>query len=357
MLSEVIQKYFPKSRNSEAIPFGNGHINDTYKLAVNDMPQDFILQRINTDVFKNPRGIIDTHLKLQKSIRKHSESLTIAELIPNTSGGFLTIDQSGNAWRVTTFINDSHTINVVEENWQAFEAGFGYGWFAKVCNEFDASDFKEAINDFHRLSFRVKQLNEAIESNRAGRLKSVMDIVNFYKEREEKLSKIEAYVDNGLIPLRIVHNDTKINNLLFRNKKATAVIDLDTVGPGILFYDYGDALRTSANSTFEDEKDLSKVHFNIQAFEAFTKGYITQVNSIITQLEIENLHLAPILMTYIIGIRFLTDYLNGDTYYKVAYPEHNINRCRVQKKLIESIEHQNSNIINIINKTLVSVHA
>ncbi|RPH28487.1 MAG: hypothetical protein EHM93_18725 [Bacteroidales bacterium] len=356
MLSEVIHNYFPKSRNSEVIPFGNGHINDTYKLAVSNMPQDFILQRINTDVFKNPQGIVDTHLKLQKSIRKYSDSLTIAELIPNTSGNFLTIDQRGNAWRVTTFINDSYTIDVVDEDWQAFEAGFGYGWFAKACSEFNASDFKEAITDFHRLSFRVNQLNEAIHLNKAGRLESVKDIVNFYKEREAKLSKIESYVDEGIIPLRVVHNDTKINNLLFRNKKVSAVIDLDTVGPGILFYDYGDALRTSANSALEDEKDLSKVHFNIQAFEAFTKGYITQVDSIITKSEIENFHLAPILMTYIIGIRFLTDYLNGDTYYKVAYPDHNIDRSKVQKKLIESIEYQENHIKNIIEKTLLSVH-
>lgn len=352
MLSTVLQYYFPKSQNIEIIPFGNGHINDTYKLSVPGMPQDFILQRINTNVFKDPKGIVDTHLRLRKSIMNGANTICIADLIPNTKGEFLTIDGDANAWRVTTFISDSYTIDVVSEDWQAYEAGKGYGWFAKVCSKLDPANFKEAIKDFHRLSFRVKQLNEAVANDQAGRLHSVSELVKFYRNREAKLSKIESLVDQGRIPIRVVHNDTKINNLLFRNRQATAVIDLDTVGPGILYYDYGDAIRTSANTALEDEKDLARVGFNADAFTSFTLGYMQQVRDFITDDEKRYFYLAPVLMTYIMGIRFLADYLNGDTYYKTAFPEHNLVRSMVQKTLIESMEAHEEHMKCVVSDAL-----
>jgi thiamine kinase-like enzyme len=355
MLTDVIQLFFPKNQVVDIVPFGNGHINDTYKLDVLGMPQNFILQRINTKVFPDPQGIVDTHLRLQKIILKSAGPVTIAEIIPNTKGSFLTIDKEGNAWRLTDFIKNSYTIDVVEQDWQAYQAGFAYGWFAQTCSTLNVTEFKEAIKDFHRLSFRLGQLNDAIANNRAGRLDSIKDIVGFFKEREGKLSQIERLVDEGKIPLRVVHNDTKINNLLFKGQNAAAVIDLDTVGPGILYYDYGDALRTSASSAKEDEKDLSKVYFNMKAFTAFTKGYMQQVSPIITEAEKEYFYLAPVLLTYIMGIRFLADYLNGDTYYKVAYKEHNIDRSKVQKALIESMESHEAEMKEIIKCNLASV--
>lgn len=355
MIKDVLNFYFPKSKNLEVKLYGHGHINDTYKVFVPDMPQSFILQRINTKVFQDPGGIIETHLKLQKSIRNESNPITIAELIPNSKGDFLTIDSDHNAWRLTTFIKDSFTIDVVDKDWQAFEAGKGYGWFANVCSKFEPSQFKEAIKDFHKLSFRINQLNEAIEQNRAGRLDSVKDLVLFYREREKLMNSIELLVAEGKIPTRVVHNDTKINNILFKGEKATAIIDLDTVGPGILFYDYGDALRTSASTAEEDEKDLNKVDFNLISFDAFTKGYLSQVKSIVTTEELDNFYLAPRLMTYIMGIRFLTDYLNGDTYYKTSYSNHNLDRSNVQRKLIESMENKEVEIKDLIRKTLEKI--
>lgn len=354
MLQDVIQQYFPKSKKVEVNPFGNGHINDTYKLDVYGMPQNFILQRINTNVFNDPQGIVDTHLMLQKTIFSLNHQVSIAEIIPNSKGVFLTFDAEGNAWRLTDFIKNSYTIDVVEEPWQAYQAGSAYGWFAQTCSSLDASNFKEAIKDFHRLSFRLGQLNDAIKQNKVNRLESVNDIVSFFKQREQKLSKIEQLVDEGKIPIRVVHNDTKINNLLFRGDKAVAVIDLDTVGPGILYYDYGDALRTSANTAKEDEKDLSKVSFNMDAFKSFTQGYMKEVSSVVTNAEKEYFYLAPVLLTYIMGIRFLTDYLNGDTYYKTAYKEHNIDRCKVQVKLIESIENYENEMIDTIENCLAN---
>jgi thiamine kinase-like enzyme len=352
MLNDLVSKYFPCKDVANLMPFGNGHINDTFLLEVFGVPQGFILQRINTNVFKDPQGIVDTHLKLQKHISGKQDQLTIAEIIPNSKGDFLTIDNEGKAWRLTDFIKNSYTIDVVEKCWQAFEAGSAYGWFAKTCSSLNPNDFKESIKDFHRLSFRLGQLNDAIASNRAGRLNSVRDIVDFFKQREKKLSKIEHLVDEGKIPLRVVHNDTKINNLLFRGEKAVAVIDLDTVGSGIIYNDYGDALRTSASTAKEDEKDLSKVKFSIESFKSFTEGYMDQVRSVVTDAEMEYFYLAPVLLTYIMGIRFLADYLNGDKYYKIAYKEHNIDRCKVQMKLIESMESYEAEMISIIKNCL-----
>lgn len=355
MLHNIIKYFFPYSTIAGVKPFGNGHINNTYKLDLRNEKKSYILQRINTDVFKDPQGICDTHARLQDEIFKSQHPFTIAEIIPTTDGKKLYTDHEGGVWRMTSFIENSYTIGVVKSDWQAFEAGNAFGWFAKVCDKLDANTFTESIEDFHRLSFRLHQFNEAINADKAGRLDSINDIVKFYKDREASVSKIEALVDAGKIPLRVVHNDTKINNLLFRCKKAVAVIDLDTVGPGILYYDYGDALRTSASSAAEDEKDLSKVYFKIDAFRAFTNGYISQVKTIVSDEEEEYFYMAPMLMTYIMGIRFLADYLNGDVYYKVAHKEHNIDRSKVQKKLIESMEQQVEEMKHIIHDALKAI--
>jgi len=352
MLNDIVRKFFPYHAVADLKPFGNGHINDTYKLELDGVKEQYILQRINTNVFKDPQGIAETHLKIQEVVTKRDYPLTIAELLPTADGKLIHFDDEGSAWRVTTFITDSYTVELVEKPWQAFEAGSGYGWFVKACDGLDASGFKEAIKDFHRLSFRIWQLNEAIAANKAGRLAAVQDVVDFFKAREGRLSMIETFVDEGKIPLRVVHNDTKINNLLFRGQKAAAVIDLDTVGPGIIFYDYGDALRTGASTAAEDEKDLSKVGFNMNSFAAFTKGYMGQVNPIVTENEEQYFFLAPVLMTYIMGIRFLADYLNGDVYYKTAHKEHNIDRCKVQKKLIECMEAKEEEMKAVIARAL-----
>ncbi len=348
MYNQIIKQYFPNGIVKELMPFGNGHINDTYKLVISNANQDYVLQRINKNVFPNPQGIVDTHLKLMEVFAKSGEDLKVADIHSNTQGSYLVDGE----WRLTTFVKDSYSLEVVKEDWQAFETGKAFGLFAKVCSTLDASTFPEAIKDFHKLSFRLVQLDEAIENNLANRLDGVKEIVDFYKNREAKLRNIEALINSGKIPVRVVHNDTKINNLLFRGEKAVAVIDLDTVGPGILYYDYGDALRTSANKALEDEQDLSLVSFNMSAFEAFTKGYMKQVKPIISDAEKEYFYLAPVLMAYIMGIRFFADYLNGDTYYKTMYAEHNLVRAKVQKALIESMEANQEAMKKIIAENL-----
>ncbi len=354
MLSDIIKQYFPNDHIHEVKPFGNGHINTTYKLKLKSTGDCYILQKINTDVFKDPHGIAETHERLQEQIAWDQHFIEIARLIYTFDGKPLYVDADGGVWRMTSFVDDSYTIDVVEETWQATEAGRAFGCFAYVCNALNVQEFKESITDFHRLSFRISQLDEAIAANAAGRYDNVKPIVDFFKDRELQMSYIEQLVDGGEIPLRVVHNDTKINNLLFRGNKAVAVIDLDTVGQGILYYDYGDALRTSANTAEEDEKDLSKVSFNMDAFAAFTEGYMEQVAPILSAHEEKYFYMAPFLMTYIMGIRFLADYLNGDVYYKIAHADHNIDRCLVQKKLIESMELNEEKMKETINLKLVA---
>ncbi len=352
MIDTVIKRFFPNEQDYCVKPFGNGHINDTYKVEFSESSSAYILQRINTSVFKNPDILIQNHIQLQKSLLNNNQPIEIAKLIPDFTGNHLFIDKLGGAWRMIFFIKDSHSADVVEDEWQAYQAGIGYGWFAKVCSSLDVKEFKEPINDFHRLSFRIDQLNNAVKDNKANRLSSISSIIKFFKDREKSLINIEQMIDKGEIPSRIVHNDTKINNILFRDKNAIAVIDLDTVGPGSIMFDFGDALRTSANNANEDEKKLEKVSFNLNSFKSFTNGYLSQVKNILTNKEKANLYRAPVLMTYIMGIRFLADYLNGDVYYKTSYDQHNLDRCNVQKKLIESMESREDIMKRIILESL-----
>jgi hypothetical protein len=348
MLREVVECFFPGAGEYKINPYGHGHINDTYRLDFKWSEECFILQRINTNVFTDPSIIAETHRKVQEAINSTGGNLAIPRLIPSAKGRSLCVDTEGKVWRMTVFINDSYTIEVVTDDWQAFEAGNAFGWFAKSCRSLDVKDFSEPIRDFHRLSFRLRQLNDAIARNRPGKLDSVGGLVEFFRARESRLCKIEELVDSGKIPLRIVHNDTKINNLLFAGKKATTVIDLDTVGPGILYYDFGDALRTTASTAAEDEKDLSRVDFDINRYAAFTRGYLGQTRDMLCPVEKEHMHMAPVLMTYIMGIRFLADHLNGGIYYKTSYPEQNADRSRVQKKLIESMERLEARMKDIL---------
>lgn len=333
-------------------PYGNGHINSTYKVSLVNSENQYILQKINTQVFKYPEQIIKNHFKLQQFLETDTRDLKIPHLIHTKQDRFLFIDNESNAWRLMNFFKDSYSIEVVENENQASEAGRGFGWFLNQFAKIDSSVFFEAIKDFHSLSFRINQFNDAIEKNRAGRLIEIKDIVDFYKGEATELIEIEKLIKSGEIPERVVHNDTKINNLLFKDEKAVAVIDLDTAGKGTVLYDFGDAIRTISNTAAEDEKDLNKVDFNIKMFQAFTRGYLNQTKNLLTGKELDLLYIAPKYMTFIMGIRFLTDYLNGDVYYKIAYEKHNLKRSLVQKKLIEQMQKSKDKMRIIITENL-----
>ncbi len=333
--SKVLDIFFAESEIKSVNEFGNGHIQSTFK--VDTRSSSFILQKINTVVFSKAEVLINNHLKLQQIVGINSQFVVPHLLKANTKEYFFR-DEDGGFWRAMEFVPNTHSLERVENPDQAYEAGKAYGWFAKVLQKANISDFEEAIPNFHSLSLRLKQFDEAMKNNAAGRRESVKKDIGFFLQRKEELLKVERLIVEGKIPKRIVHNDTKINNVLFENAKAVAVIDLDTMAPGSILFDYGDALRTIANTSDEDEEDLKKVKFSLDNFNGFTEGYLSQTASFLTKSEKQNLHLAPVLMTYIIGLRFLTDFLNGDVYFKTKKENHNLIRARVQEELIKEIE-------------------
>lgn len=352
-LKGIAEQFLPDSAIKEIKAFGNGHINDTFLVSLSDNEEEYILQKINTNVFKDADLLASNHLEVLRQVEKSEKTaFEIAAIFPTKEGDYIYKSITDEAWRLTSCIKNAYSIDLVEYLWQPFEAGKAYGWFINAMEGIDVSKFGEAIPNFHKLSFRIWQLNEAIDKNAAKRKESVTGLLRFYIDREKQLSVIDELVASGEIPLRVTHNDTKINNVLFSNEKAVAVIDLDTVGPGIILYDFGDALRTLANTANEDEKDLSKVNLNIKSYRKFAEGYLPQVKNVLSEKEKEYLQQAPILMTYIMGIRFLADYLNGDVYYKTKYPEHNLVRSKVQMELIKKFENNNEDLKKIIEALL-----
>ncbi len=342
----VISTYFNTSILLKIIPFGNGHIQSTYK--VDFETTSFILQKINTAVFTKPEVLISNHLKVLECLGQNPKYI-IPHLIKTSTNNYFCADDEGGFWRLMEFVPNTHSLETTENPNQAYEAGKAYGWFANALKKVKISDFEEAIPRFHSLSLRLKQFEEAMKNDIASRKESVKNEIDFFLQRKEELLKLEQLIESGKIPKRIVHNDTKINNVLFRGAKAVAVIDLDTTGPGSILFDYGDALRTIANTAKEDEEKLEMVKFDFNNFSNFSKGYLSEVSSFLNKAEKQNLHLAPSLMTYIIGLRFLTDFLNGDVYFKTEKTSHNLIRSRVQQKLILSIEEQNNSIKESIN--------
>jgi hypothetical protein len=340
-IGPVVDAFFPGTKKFIAEPVASGHIHHTCVLKVFGRSEKYILQRINKQVFREPDLLIDNHIRLNRHFEQMKDQpFQIPALFPpaHSTGPYLYSDKNGEVWRLMEHIAGSYSIDKLESVDMATEAGKAYGWFIRSTQSLSPEVFTPVIPRFHDLRFRLEQLRDAKENNRVKRKNSCQDLIDFFKDREAQLLEFHERTETGLIPVRLTHNDTKINNVLFRKSSAVAVIDLDTVGPGIVHYDYGDSLRTLANRCAEDEKDPDKAGLNQQAFIAFTRGYLSETAPMLTEPERETLYLAPRLMTFIIGIRFLTDYLNGDVYFKTTNPDHNLIRTRVQKNLFLSME-------------------
>lgn len=328
-----------RSLGFEAIsiePYGSGHINDTYKVETKD--QFVILQKINTDIFQNPDGMMDNITKVTsylESIGKNSYKVLAYK----------------NPWRVLSFIEGTHSVDIIEEPAQAFTAGKAFGAFQNDLSNFNASDLVETIPNFHNTVVRLEQLKDAEKSDKLNRLVNIENEMNFVNTHKNNAGKILDLIKEEKIPVRITHNDTKINNVMLDDKtgEAIAVVDLDTVMPGCALYDFGDMVRTATAAAEEDEKDLNKVYSKIDYFESLVKGYLSEAK-FLNKYELENLVFSGILITFTIGIRFLTDYLNGDVYFKTDYEDHNLVRAKTQFKMIESIENQREKFEAIVKK-------
>lgn len=338
-------------------PYGNGHINDTYLC---DSNPGFILQRINTNVFKKPdevmKNIAAVTAHLRKKIEKNGgdpdrETLNV---IPTKDGNAMYRADSDNYYRMYKFIDNTIGYDVVENPIQLRHAGSAFGKFQRMLDDFNVEDLFETIPNFHYTPDRVEQLKSAVEKNFANRKETAKPELETAMKYSKFASAIVDAMDAGDVPRRVTHNDTKLNNVLFdkTTDDAICVIDLDTVMGGSMLYDYGDALRFGASSAAEDETDLSKVYFDLEKFEEFTCGFLGEVADCMTEKETELLPLSVLILTYECAIRFLADYLNGDVYFKIHRENHNLDRARTQLKLVEDIEAKLEDMAEIVKKYL-----
>lgn len=348
-LYNIMEQFTIGSRIS---PYGNGHINGTFSVEVPRL----LLQRINTDVFKNPDELMENIETVTEFLRKKIAAVggdperETLRIIKTVDGKNYYRDAENNVYRMYRFVEGTKMIISDKTNESLYQAGKGFGHFQKMLSDFPVDVLHETIPDFHHTPKRVEALKTAIKENRAGRAEMVVSEIEFALEYAKIADVVVNGIEKGEIPIRVTHNDTKIDNILFDDQtdEAICVIDLDTVMPGSMLYDFGDALRMGASTGAEDEVDLEKVHFDTEAFRYFAKGYLEEMKEDLTEKEMELLPFSAMLLTYECGIRFLTDYLNGDTYFKIHRENHNLDRARNQFKLVVEIAEKEEELKAIV---------
>jgi thiamine kinase-like enzyme len=344
----------------KAEPFGSGHINDTFLAHFNQagLPVKYIIRRINKYVFKQPEIVIQNTVNVIEHIteklladKEEEISRRVMTLIKCKDGKFYHLDENGDYWCAVLFFEGAYTIDSLENSRQAYKAAKQFGKFQKYIIDEDVNKYKPSIPNFHNTMMRVEQLKSAIKEDVCGRAKSAKDEIDIALANCGIADKIGALWKSKELPLRVTHNDTKINNVMLDKKTddGICVIDLDTVMPGSVLYDFGDMIRTSASSADEEEKNFSRVIIKLEYFEAIAKGYLEELRSVLNQAEISNLVYGAELIIYEQAIRFLTDYLMGDPYYRIAYNGQNLDRTRNQLSLLKSFQIQKPEMEKIIS--------
>lgn len=335
-----ILSHFPGISGIKDIkPLTSGLINQTYLVAT-DSSEDYVLQCVNHHVFKDVELLQHNIERVTKHIRaklelRHEEDIErkVLRFLPSQNGKTYYFDGE-RYWRVCVFIRDSHTQDEVTPE-TAYLVGLKFGEFESMLTDLPES-LAETIPDFHNMEFRLHQLREAVKANKAGRKEKMQGLIDCIERDADEMCKAERLYREGKLPKRICHCDTKVSNMLFdADDQVLCVIDLDTVMPAFVFSDFGDFLRSAANTAAEDEPDLDKIHFNRAIFQSFAKGYLESAGAFLTPLEIEMLPYAVMLFPYMQAVRFLTDYLDGDLYYQTKYEEHNYVRTLAQYKLYQ----------------------
>ena len=351
---EVLNKFDIKGNVLSVKNFGAGHINETYLVSCDTT--SYILQSLNTQVFKDFAGVMDNIAKVtsfmkEKAINEGKDINKCLYLIKTKDGDNYFYDNN-KCYRMMNFVQDSIVFQQTDDLNVLEEAGFGLGGFINDLNEFKAENLVEVIPNFHNTKKRFKDFLESVKNDRAYRVKDVQKDIQFVLDRENIASIIVDKIEKKEIPLRVTHNDTKLNNFMFDKdtNKFVCLVDLDTIMPGSLLYDFGDAIRIAASTAGEEERDLSKVSFNIKAYEAFTKGFLRGIKDKITYEEAKLLHISAKIMTFEIGMRFLGDYLDGDLYFKVDEEDKNLVRARTQLKMVEEIERHEKEMEKILYK-------
>jgi len=328
-----------------------GHINETYSATYNQggTRVRYIHQKINITVFKNPAALMKNVMRVTSHVRKKleaagSKDLTRRSLIivPTRDGKSFFRNGDGECWRTFVFVEGVQTFESVQSPDQAFQAGKAFGEFQSLLVDLSDERLSETIPDFHHTRKRLLALQKAIQHDHSNRAQLAAPEIEFALERESLVDVILNAMAKGKVPERITHNDTKFNNVMLdmRTGEAMCVVDLDTVMPGCALYDFGDMVRTTTSPTLEDERDLSKVRMQMPMFKKLAKGYLSTAGQFLTGAEKALIAFSGKLITFEIGLRFLTDYLSGDTYFRIHRPGHNLDRCRTQFKLVQSIERQ-----------------
>ncbi len=319
--------------------YGCGHINRTY-LVKTDAGRRYIFQRINSLVFPDIKGLMENIAAVTGFLAARvEEPRGSLRLVPALDGAWVWVDGEGESWRVYDFIEDSLCLQQPERPEDLYESAVAFGCFQNQLSDFPADTLHETIKDFHNTPDRYRKFHLALEADALGRAAGVREEIDFALKREAAAGALQALREDGSLPLRVTHNDTKLNNVMLdaKTRKALCVIDLDTVMPGLAAYDFGDSIRFGAATAAEDEKNLDKMGLDMSLYETYARGYLHSCRSL-TALEKETLPLGAKLMTLECGLRFLTDYLEGDRYFAIARPEHNLDRARTQFRLVADME-------------------
>ena len=336
--TDILSNFRLDSNPISCTPFGNGHVNKTYQVIL-ESGHRYILQMIGPafkDVHALQSNVAAVIAHLHTKVKDSNGALT---LIPTKTGGDHYLTPDGHAWRMYAFIEDGFCLEAAETPQDFYQAAIAFGAFQQQLADFPAHTLYETIPNFHNTPDRYRILRETIARDPLGRVKEVQAEIAFTLAREEKACRLVEMLNEGSLPLRVTHNDTKLNNIMFRSSDRTplCVMDLDTTMPGLSAYDFGDAIRFGASTAAEDEKDLGKVWMDLELFRLFTKGYLEACPGL-TQQEKDALPLGAYTMTLECGTRFLTDYIDGDNYFSIHYPEQNLDRCRTQFKLVADME-------------------
>ena len=348
-INDIINKFRFKGECVDCKDFGSGHINSTFLVTCDDNgePRKYILQRINTNVFSRVDKLMDNVFSVTSYLRDRirevggDEKRETLNFIQTVDGEKYYTAEDGSCYRAYVFVSDSIGYNSVDSPELFKQSGIAFGKFQRRLADFPADTLFETIPNFHNTKYRYdNEFTPAVASDLSGRKNTCQKDIDFVTQREGYCSRLVDLIAAGELPLRVTHNDTKLNNVMFdiNNGKAICVIDLDTVMPGLALYDFGDSIRFGANTADEDEKYVSKVSIDLEYFKAYADGFLSQAGESFNKSEIENLAFSALLMTFECGMRFLTDYLNGDTYFKTAYPEHNLVRARNQFALVADME-------------------
>ena len=342
-------------------PYGSGHINDTFMLTCeleDGSNKHYILQRMNDDIFRNPKELMENVVNVTTFLRKKiiaaggdPERETLNIILTKDGANYLQ-DETGDYWRSYVFIDDATCFDLVEKPEDFYNSAVAFGHFQQLLADYPAATLHETIKNFHNTVDRFHNFLKAVEEDVVGRAKDVQAEIEFVKAREADCHIICDALANGEIPLRVTHNDTKLNNILIDNAtgKGICVIDLDTVMPGLAVNDFGDSIRFGASTGAEDEPDLSKIWCDLDLYELYVKGFIEGCGGALTDIELDNLPTGAMMMTFECGMRFLTDYLEGDHYFKTTRDNQNLDRAHTQFKLVKDMEEKLPKMKEIVNK-------